>query len=597
MVGTSEGGAREVADALSTTCERVDADGLPWCPVADGQRLSRWIIDRRRDLGTGIRRAVRLARLAAVADGQSYVRFIYVTLPRLRGGLIRDALHLAATEGRLAPPEFTLSSTGATMIEASPETRPHPAAFEISYSQMPMLCALLDFLHNALGFTVVAETLAPVLGDTNGDATSVARRLHARIGTWLAARLQSQHHAKQARAMRAFLGARGPVTADGITDETILAFWQAMAAADEPARVDGFARYTSVARALLLYREALRDAAAQAALARAEALGDANAWSSGSAGEARNAVPDSDEWRSPIATLTVPPCDGVKWLTKAELRRLGSYLGGPAEGDTVEDGEHLPSAAASGFRYGLMGQRRFDLAFLLTLFRVEVFGPLQAATIAAVRRGSGGEEAVEQALGTVSGTAYTDLAATYERIADQLRLELEAAGFLLMRGGRSEAIALIAALAGPSAVDDLATRAGISASQVAAVRRALSDGAADGELDEFHLEAQQLIATIAASLPALEDVTSNRQTSTTLDEIVAATERARRRVHRQGFPRASEIDPLALDVLAKGALAAIATRDEITRLCHAIRRRTGLSEQFTDDRAAFAATLCRLYTQ
>src|SRR6266576_352968 len=76
--------AQDVADALAMTVEREDASGAPWCPPGDGISLRRWVTDRSASLGTGIRRAVRLARLIAVVDGRDYVRFLYARLTALR---------------------------------------------------------------------------------------------------------------------------------------------------------------------------------------------------------------------------------------------------------------------------------------------------------------------------------------------------------------------------------------------------------------------------------------------------------------------------------------------------------------------------------
>src|SRR5262245_33654637 len=99
MNGSS--GAREVAEMLALTLEREDASGAPWCPPRDGAALRRWVTDRSAQLGTGIRRAVRLVRLMALADGRDPVRCLYVRLGSLRTHLFRDALEAAAAEGRL----------------------------------------------------------------------------------------------------------------------------------------------------------------------------------------------------------------------------------------------------------------------------------------------------------------------------------------------------------------------------------------------------------------------------------------------------------------------------------------------------------------
>src|SRR5262249_23143396 len=122
--------------------------------------------------------------------------------------------------------------------------------------------ALLDILHNALGFTVVADLLAPLVhpGVPRSSADDVARRLHAAFGEWLRARLERTTHLVQAQHIRAFLKTRGRVVPEAVDDESILLFWTAAATAPDDRPIDGFRLYRSAACAMLRYRGALRDA-------------------------------------------------------------------------------------------------------------------------------------------------------------------------------------------------------------------------------------------------------------------------------------------------------------------------------------------------
>ena len=91
--------AQDVADALAMTLERDGASGAPWCPPTDAVALRKWVTDRSASLGTGIRRAVRLARLMAVADGRAdYIRFLYERVGALRARLFRQLLERAAAD-------------------------------------------------------------------------------------------------------------------------------------------------------------------------------------------------------------------------------------------------------------------------------------------------------------------------------------------------------------------------------------------------------------------------------------------------------------------------------------------------------------------
>ena len=86
--------AQDVADALAMTLEREDASGAPWCPPGDAAALRQWVTDRSASLGTGLRRATRLARLMAVADGRAdYIRFLYE----------RESSGKSVKDGRFSP--------------------------------------------------------------------------------------------------------------------------------------------------------------------------------------------------------------------------------------------------------------------------------------------------------------------------------------------------------------------------------------------------------------------------------------------------------------------------------------------------------------
>ena len=324
--------AQDVADALAMTLEREDASGAPWCPPRDAAELRQWVSDRSASLGTGIRRVTRLARLMAVADGRTdYIRFLYERVRSLRGPLFRQALERAAVEGRLPKGFATLTANGVHLREAAlaPQGAPQDA-FEIDFVQMPRLAALLDIMHNALGFAVVADLLAPLLpksGLPQSTADEVARALQAALNAWLSARLESQNHIQQAQRLRGFVGSRGPLVPDTVDDEVILAFWLDAAAATGSERIEGFRLYSTAAAAMLRYRGALRDAMAERFLEQAlsrglepandSAMSDQTEW-------------NSQSWKPPLQALSEPPADRVKWLTAREQQVLHHYLGGPA---------------------------------------------------------------------------------------------------------------------------------------------------------------------------------------------------------------------------------------------------------------------------
>src|SRR5262245_25585682 len=170
---------KDVAEAMAMAFEREDSAGELWCPPRDAEALRRWITDRSRELGGGIRRAVRFARLAAAADGRDYVRFLYLTVPTLRARHFAAAFTAASRDGRLGRQIATIELSGVRLHEPAmmPRTGTAEAGFEIAFGQMPRLAALLDILHNALGYGEVADLLRPISanGPPAAHADDVAR--------------------------------------------------------------------------------------------------------------------------------------------------------------------------------------------------------------------------------------------------------------------------------------------------------------------------------------------------------------------------------------------------------------------------------------
>jgi hypothetical protein len=567
--------AQDVADVLAMTLEREDASGGPWCPPGDAMALRRWVTDRSAPLGSGIRRVVRLARLMAMADGRDYVRFLYVRLTSLRARHFRHVIEAAFAERRIQPSVATLSDAGVHLHESAllPQEGMH-AVFEIDFVQMPRLAALLDFLHNALGFTVVADLLAPLLqrGNPSRSANEVARALHAALNSWLSKRLESANHILQARCMRAFLANRGSVAPEAVDDEAILLFWTTMAEAGDDEQIDGFRLYRSTACAMLRYRYALRDAAAAKHLEDALERG----WESAHDELATDrAAAQSEPWQSPLKALTSPLARRVKWFTGKELSSLLNYLGGPADEankDTSED-----SNGPDAWKGGLAGDERFDVALWLTLLRADVFGAAQASIVGRLRRRGTAREAVAQAMMQIDDAAYTTAASAYANLRQQLRLESLAALAALMETGATEAVILLDGLGGRHAV------------------QAVIGPAADDETPAAGDEAiaDALHGRIALALKcALADpsLVPDGAARTLLQEAIAAT----RKVSRVGFRREDRADPEMLAGLRAGAAAVLETAQELDRLTATLAQKAPRGD-VAADRDRFAAAFRCIY--
>lgn len=569
--------AQEVADALAITLDRQDPHGAPWCPPNDGVVLRRWVSSRDANLGGGIRRAVRLAHLMAVADGRSYMDFLYVRLTALRARQFRSQLQAAAVGGRLPASIAGLTDAGVAIRSPVPAAaQDGPPHFEIDFMQMPRLAALLDFLHNALGFAAVDDLLSPLVRSRSPDrASDVARSLHSALNAWLGARLESATHLQQARKMRAFLGRQGRVDAGAIGNETILQFWMSNAIAGDGETVDGFRLFTSAASAMLRYRQALRDAAAESQL---EASLGAGHDAIGDVAHDGSAEPDAvaDVWQSPLRALCSPPANRVKWLTRKEQASLRSFLGGPSVDDDEQD-EPTQADGLIGWQGGLAGDERFGLEFCLTLLRADVFGAAQASIVARLRKRSVPDVAIEQAMALLTPASYTECATRYSDVEAQLHLESLAALATLMESGAAEAAILLNHHGGREAV-------------VAVVGSAAGD-APPGDPDDdvagavYRLVTPVLRAAIAD--PSLVPAGTAR-------ELVLRARASARRVNRNGFRREELEDAAAHDALRASVGTAVDVIRELQRLSGPLSG-AALAANLAVDRSHFLATFQKIY--
>lgn len=557
---------QEVADALGLTLERQHPSGAPWCPPGDGTVLRRWVIDRTGALGSGIRRAVRLARLMAVADGRDYAHFLYLRLSSLRASQFRALLAMAVKEHRLPASVATLSEAGVSLNEVALAAAARPQeGFEIDYAQMPRLAALLDFMHNALGFSEVADLLAPVcrMGVPPGSANEVGRALHAALNAWLGVRLESTNYIRQAQLIRTFLTRRGQVMAAAIDDEAILAFWEEVGVNATEDGIEGFRLYRSSAAALLRYRQSLLDAASAREIERSFSRGFDGTelrWDVG-----RGVLGDQNAWHSPLHALARPPAHRVKWLTRREQHSLLNYLGGQAHDPDEEPDEE----SAQPWVGGLADRDRFDLGFSLTLLRCDVFGAAQASIVARLRKRSRPEDAIAHAMAEIDEQAYRVAISTYSDIREQVHLECQAALCFLMEAGATEAVLVLNFLVGPEAV------------------RAMLG---DVNLQDDYTE-QSLLAEIAEVLKRAA-CDPHAVAPESVHQLLQQARSNIRKVNRAGFRREDRAAADSLRAMQVGAPAAIELVRELDRLISALsaQRQDSLA-----DRARFHSAFRRAY--
>jgi hypothetical protein len=579
---------------MAVTFEREDLAGSQsrWCPERDAIVVRRWITDRSRELGGGMRRVVRFARLAGIAGSGNYVRFLYdARIPSLRASHFRATLQEAYASGRLAEALVTVSSSGVTLHESAMclAGTDSQTGFGIDFAQMPRVAALLDVLHNALGYAAVEDVLEPILvrAAPQVHADEVARALHAKFNAWLADRLDSPHHMRQAQMMRAFLAGRGPLTPDAIDDEAIVAFWTSLTAAPDASEAEGFRLFTSAARAMLRYRRALRDAAAYGALGSPLPLDDRLDHGTTEAALGQLAG-TADAWESPLFPLAKGPASAVKWLTKRERQKLLNYLGGPHP-DGEDEEPDVERQEGAGDDRGLAGGERFDLRFVRTLLRADAFGVAQAGIVARLRKRVPSAAAVADAMAPVTTNAYEACAASYAAVGDQLRLEALAALAALLEKGVPEALVLVGHLAGHDVGRRLLELAGVDAFYPRLDPDVEIDGGTPQQSDLDDGQRQSIASILQSVVRSKERVCDGA-----VVDLVAKAQAATARVNRMGFRRQDRVDPAVSAALRASVHAVVELLGELDRLLAALPSAAG-PEAVAADRPRFEAAFRDMY--
>ncbi len=537
---------------LSELKERTAPGGGPWCPAQDAAAVSRCIVDRTDDLGTSLQAAIRFVRLAALASPRGYIGFCYPK--RLHRDVFRAAVQEAANAGRLQPQSVAVDSSGVRLLEPGMAAGGDGGGFEIAFAQMPRLAALLDVLHNTLGYAEVAAFLQPIAGGRERPipAAETGRALRSRLNAWLKPRLESAHRRNQAKAIQAFLAAQGALSPDKIGDEVILSFWRDRIEREPGGTEDdsGFRLYRSAAKLVLRYRRAIADAMTALAADRADGtLLDRIAEAGAEA---------ASPWRSPVAELSCPPANRIKWLTERELVQLANYLGKPdlpggGQAAAAPAKEDACERAGSGqqLKGALMEGEPFDLRFLRTLLRADVFGDAQARITGRLRLRSAPGEAIGAALQDVNKNAYCDTANGYSDIRALIRREMLAVLHIL--GGKGDAMAalLLEPLTG--------RRTPIFAAMP--LGEALNGPGQKEEQGEDDAQA------LGAAGAALERLFQNAGSAAPeWQDLIQQARKARLQIHRKGFRAEDEADAAMLEAMRHSVPALIELANELERL-------------------------------
>ncbi len=352
------GKSGELSAGLLAIAEATAPGGEPKYPPRVCRELARIIVCR-----NYAKPVLQLCHLVNAADAcarrnESYERFM-LGVPLATPRHFRNHLSVMQAQGGWRRPGFSVEPAGITIAYGD------GGAFDISFSRMPVLAALLEFVIGAEGYAATDDIFAGMLAGAGDEAAIgvAANTLSRRIYAYLSGNLPSAQNMAKFNRILEFLGARADDGEVEIDDSAIVEFWldqSGAASADE----GSFRTFRSALDACLAFMQALELAAdRRAALHAAPIGGDA---------EEGEIDPDSlsglidapEQWQSPLLMLEDEPLTRVKFLTGREKDALRLLM------------EMGPKA------------RLLPLSWL----RAEIFGPHQSRLTQALRRHASAHE-------------------------------------------------------------------------------------------------------------------------------------------------------------------------------------------------------------
>ena len=611
----------------------------------DVEHVIRTLASRGKALGGYIRQLVRLVRLATLLSRHIYVEFFEAAARTASTRALGELIARKLVELRVSPQSVVL--VNGRILFKEPAMWPEEGGierFDLSLAQLPRLIALHQILCRFLHFPRLYDgrtlhrtdakddesgLLWPVVLETpTATADEVARRLHAALNAHLTRVLMSTTHAShQVQLITAYLASQsqtnrfGAVRTIGMIDNRLLFdFWETAALAGE----EGFKLYRSAVTKMLRYRRALVTALAECGPTLAIGGGlqpgtvdlerqllPGQSGLHGSADEQAAHPFDVGHWQSPMVVLA-PLFKVVKVLNDTECQQLTNYLDGCSRGQDAEADDESPIGASLGqgatgidfnltlnreftrpYGTALMGSDRFDLRFMRTLLRVEIFGPYQNTI--RMRHGREPTDAAEAVLLGVSSNSYRQFLQTCEAIRDQLIRGMLASISILSSWEDATALLLVARLSERAVVEHFARL----------------DETVD--LRETDSVPDVLRAAIGARLRAAFEAPAGIENAN-VKMFVRRSKQALAQVRRKGFwPEDWQSNNDVRAAHAEAAAELIRLLDEIERLIAELARQdaaepntspkrgsapsgSALEQYAEQDKLAFTATFRRIYT-
>lgn len=286
-------------------------------------------------------------------------------------------------------------------------------AFTVTYSRMPFLSAMMEFIVSSVGFQALDDAAQTLSGFdvTAKQVSDTAKTLAAQIYGYLKENLSSAQNQRKFRHLLNYLDEAGDASPEAVDDDLVLAFWLS-----ESARTDAsdFKTFRAVFTGFLSFIQALTVARDHAALQNAGTLGSDRAAGEVDPGDFEFGVEEAIETENPLDSLAAPPSDEIRFLTKPEARPL----------------ENLVNAGALAERLPL------------SILRNENFGAAQAKITQGLRRHLDAAEMTSLIDDSVA-TDYSGNRERYHSLAGHLEQLCLAAFHVLAEAGRAEALLIL----------------------------------------------------------------------------------------------------------------------------------------------------------
>ncbi|NKB60281.1 MAG: hypothetical protein GKS00_28575 [Alphaproteobacteria bacterium] len=420
--------------------------------------------------------------------------------------------------------------------------------FVVTYSRMPFLSAMMEFLVTSIGYVAVDDIVAAVRApDASASvASQAAKSLASAAYAYLKENLLSAQNQRKFRRMIAFLSATGDAAPEAVGDDAVMAFWLAESAGDDGA---DFKTFRSAFTAFLRFMQAMTAAQDQDALENTKVLG--TDWMAGEVepGDRGVGLEVIEEAENPLDLLAQPPSDAIRFLTKAEARTLDLLV----QGDGLS--ERLP----------------------LSVLRCEVFGAAQARITQGLRRRLDAASFTALIDSSVSQD-YHECRTGYGSLADHVERVLLASFHVLAEAGRAEAMTIL-----------LGLRPSLDYSPLAAHFLATDDYADNVEPLSRHGVTARFMTVIATT----ENLTAPLRT------FVAEAKSAFGGISRRGFRDKDLRDETVADGFAVGGKPLFAIREHLgafdCRLARFDKSEAGWDSLFEADRAVFLRQFHLLY--